>query len=318
MNNSIDDFANDLHDSRSSLAKRAKNRIFDIIAVGLVLCVGLLNLGAIGLRPITMWEILDMLLESVPFYISSVILALDFYKKGVYSGKKVEAFSTAVKNYSHKVNKLSGRQLDNLSDFCTEYNDKARKICRENLLRGVAISYNRYINTTEDSNGNKIKPLCQMSKKELEDGYGERVAQYVIKANNLKIKGLNASTLLCNSDNWDITDLGQNEQQLFKRQTKSYAGTFAVSTLLLTLMTIKDIMTWGWVSFILVAFKLIFILCRCYFEYFKGYEDITIRVVNHLSRKTDVLKQYDYWYYVKYPSEFDLTDPDYAYLGNIS
>ena len=318
MSKAIDGIANEVNDNVKNIAKMAKDHVFDLIAVGLIVCVGLLNLGAVGLRNITVLEILNMLLEAVPFYIASVTLALTFYKKGVYSGKTVDVFVNTVKSYSHKVNKLTGKQLDNLCDFCTEYNEKALRIGQENLLRAVAIKYDRYVNIITDNEGHKLKPLCQMSKEELVSKYGERVAKYVLKANALKIKGLNANSLLGNNDYWDITDLGENEQELLKHQVKSYAGTFAVSTLLLTMMTIKDIMTWGWIGFILIAFKLIFILCRCYFEYFKGYEDITIKIVNHLSRKTDVLKQYDYWYYLQFPKEFDLNDPDYAYLGNIS
>lgn len=318
MSKAIDDIANEVHDNNKNLAKMAKDRMFDLIAVGLIICVGLLNLGAIGLREITLLEVMNMILEAIPFYLASVTLALNFYKKGVYAAKITEIFTGTVKIYSHKVNKLTGKQLDNLCDFCTEYNDKALKIGQENILRAVAIKYSRYKEITYDSDGKELRPLCQLSKEELVRQQGTRVAEHVLAANRLKVKGLNPNTLLGNNDYWDITDLGKNEQELLKQQTKSYAGSFAVSTMLLTIMTIKDIMQWGWVGFILIAFKLIFILCRCYFEYFKGYEDITIRVVNHISRKTDVLKQYDYWYFLQFPNEFNLNDPDYAYLGNIS
>lgn len=318
MRNNIDNIADEVHSNSKNLVRMAKDRMFDLIAIGLVSCVALLNLGAIGLRNITVLEIFNILLEAVPFYLASVTLALTFYKKGVYNGKTVDVFIDIVKNYSHRVNKLTGKQLDILCDFCVEYNEKALRIGQSNILRTVAIKYDRYINPQITKDGKEIKPLCQMSKEELEKNYGERVAEYVLKANKLKVKGLNANNLLGNDDYWDITDLGKNEQELLKQHAKSYAMSFAASTLLLTVMTIKDIMSWGWVGFVLIAFKLLFIFCRCYFEFFKGYEDITIKVVNHISRKTDVLKQYDYWYYEKYPNEFDLNDPDYAYLGNIS
>lgn len=316
--NKIDGIATDIHDNNKNLAKMAKDRVFDLIAVGLIVAVGLLNLGAIELRQITLLSILNIILETVPFYLASVTLALNFYKKGVYAAKTTDVFINCVKVYSHRVNKFTGKQLDNMSTFCTDYNNKATKILEENILRPVAITYERYKNVTYDKDGNELRPLCQLSKEELVRSQGPRVAEHVIHANNSKIKGISVNILLGNNDVLDITNIGENETELLKKQTRSYVTNFAVSTFLLTLMSIKDIMSWGWAGLVLLMFKLLFILCRCYMEYFKGYEDITIKVVNYISRKTDILKQFDYWYFLKYPKEYNLNDPDYAYLGNIS
>lgn len=317
MSKAIDDIATEIHDNNKNLIKMAKDRIFDLIAVGLIIAVGLLSLGAVELRQITIWEIINIVFETIPFYLAAVTLALNFYKKGVYAGKSTDGFIGVTKNYSHKVNKFSGKQLDNISVFCQEYNARALRIGQENILREVAITYERYKNVTYDKDGNELRPLCQLSKEELVKGFGVRVAEHVIKANELKVKGLNSNTLLSNNDYWDITDLGKNENQLLRQRTKSYAGTFALQTFLLTLMGIKDVMQWGWVGLVLIIFKLVFILCRCYMEYFKGYEDITIKVSSHITRKIDILKQFDYWYFLLFPQELDLNDPDYAYLGNI-
>lgn len=316
--NKVDSVATDIHDNNKNLVKMAKDRVFDLIAVGLIVAVGLLNLGAIELRQITLLSILNIILETVPFYLAAVTLALNFYKKGVYAAKTTDVFINCVKAYSHRVNKFTGKQLDNVSTFCTDYNNRATQILEENILRPVAITYDRYKNVTFDKDGNEIRPLCQLSKEELVKGYGPRVAEHVIHANNAKIKGISVNILLGNNDVQDITNLGENETELLKKQTRSYITSFAVSTFLLTLMSIKDIMSWGWAGLVLLMFKLLFILCRCYMEYFKGYEDITIKVVNYISRKTDILKQFDYWYFLKYPKEYDLNDPDYSYLGNIS
>lgn len=316
--NKVDSIATDIHDNNKNLVKMAKDRVFDLIAVGLIVAVGLLNLGAIELRQITLLSILNIILETVPFYLAAVTLALNFYKKGVYAAKTTDVFINCVKVYSHRVNKFTGKQLDNMSTFCTDYNNKATKILEENILRPVAITYERYKNVTYDKDGNELRPLCQLSKEELVKTQGPRVAEHVIHANNARIKGISVNILLGNNDVQDITNLGENESELLKKQTRSYITSFAVSTFLLTLMSIKDIMSWGWAGLVLLLFKLLFILCRCYMEYFKGYEDITIKVVNYISRKTDILKQFDYWYFLKYPKEYDLNDPDYSYLGNIS
>ena len=39
---------------------------------------------------------------------------------------------------------------------------------------------------------------------------------------------------------------------------------------------------------------------------------------NQISRKIDILKQYDYWYFLKFPDEIDLTLEEYKWLSNIS
>lgn len=314
----IDGFTTEIHENNKNLIKMAKDRAFDLIAVGLVVAVGLLSLGAIQLRPVTWRSVLNMLLEAAPFYIASVTLAVNFYKKGVWAGKCTDVFTNTVKIYSHKVNILTGKQLDYINDFCVEFNDKAIKLIQQNILRSAAIRYDRYAEITYDNDGNPIRPLCQLSKSELISEVGERGAKIVKKANKVRVKGLNPNSLLGNNDNEDITNLGKTEQELLRRQTTKYAISFAFSTVLLIIMGVKDIMQWGWIGFVLIAFKLIFIICKSYMEYFKGYEDITIKVVNHLSRKNDVLKQYDYWYYLRYPKELDLHDPEYEWLSNIS
>lgn len=316
--NKIDSIATDIHENNKNLIRMAKDRAFDLIAVGLIVAVGLLSLGAIELRHITFKEVINMVLEAIPFYIASVTLAVNFYKKGAWAGKVTDVFIDIVKTYSRKVNILTGKQLDYINDFCSDFNDKAIKLAQQNVLRAAAIRYDRYSEITFDANGNELRPLCQLSHSELIALIGERSTKIVEKANKVKIKGLNPNSLLGSNVNSDITDLGKTEQELLKAQTKSYALSFAFSTFLLVIMGIKDVAQWGWVGFVLIAFKLIFIICRCYMEYFKGYEDITIKVVNHISRKNDVLKQFDYWYYLRFPKEMDLSDPDYQWLSNIS
>ena len=313
----VNDIAIELNDNNKALIKAAKDRAFDLIAVGLIFAVGLLSLGAIGLRDISFTEIINMLLEAVPFYLASVTLSVNFYKKGVYSAKESESFINCIKLYSHKVNKLTGKQLDSIGEFCEDYNHKAVKLAQQSILRSVAISYERYNEITYDKNGIELLPLRQLSEKEIIELYNKRVAEHVLKANDVKVKGLNSNILLGNNDDWDITNLGMTEQELLKKRTRSYAGANAISIVLLTVMSIKNILDWGWAGALLTVFKLVFILCRCYMKYFEGYEDITQKVSNHISRKTDILKQFDYWYFIRHKEELDKSDPEYEWLCNI-
>lgn len=314
----VDDVALELNENGKDLKRSLKNKAFDVIGVGLVVAVGLISLGVIELREITPKEIINILLEAIPFYIGSVTLAMNYYRKGVYAGKDSEMFVNTVEKYSKKVNKLNGKQLEYLNDFCGEYNDKALRMAQENLLRSVAIRYDKFNEGSIDKDGHEIPPLKRLTDKELVTRYNTRVAEFVIKARDVQIKGINISILLGNNYDWDITNLGPNERELANQRRKQYAGSSAISIMLLSLMAVKNIMEWGWVGFVLVAFKLVWILANAYMKYFEGYDDATIRITNHVSRKTDILKQYDYWYYLRFPKELDLRDPEYAWLSNIS
>jgi len=291
--------AEEVYDNNKKLAKFVKNKAFDLIAAGLIVAIGLLNLGAIQLREITPREIINIVLETIPFYLGAVSLTLNYYKKGVFCGKSTISFINTVKLYSDKVNMLTGEHLNNLLDFCTEYNNKALRIIQESYLRIVAVTFARFNDDVIEEDGTVTKPLKTMSDEELKILLGEVVAKKVIEAKNVKIKGLSVNVLLGGNKSNDITNIGANEQELLKRRTTSYISFSAVTILILTLMDVKNVMEWGWVGLFLLAFKLLYILCRSYMRYFDGYEDITIGVVNHISRKTDILKQFDYWYNLK-------------------
>ena len=314
----VDDVAVELNNNSKNLAKTLKSKAFDIIGVGLVVAVGLVSLGVIQLREITPKEIINILLEAIPFYFGSVTLAMNYYRKGVCNGKLSQVFINIVQTYSDKVNKLNGKQLEYINDFCIYYNDKALRMAQENLLRTVAVRYDKFNETFVDENGNEQPALKTWTKEELVNKYNARVAEYIIKARELEIKGVNVSILLGNSYSWDITNLGPNEKELANQKRKKYMCSYAISIFLLSLMAVKNIMDWGWVGFILVAFKLIWILCTSYMKYFEGYDDATVRITNHISRKIDILKQYDYWYFLKFPDEIDLTLEEYKWLSNIS
>ena len=291
----VNDIAVELNENNKSLTDKIKTYVFDVIALGLVIAVGLLNLGAIELRNIGT-ELINILLEAVPFYLGSIALALNFYKKGVYAGKSGKTFIDIVKMYSTKVNALTGRQIDKLNDFCFQYNCKALRMRQEAILRDVAISFERFDKTTRDEEGHKLKPLKIMSEDDLKTTYGENIAKTIVKAKNVKIKGLSANNLLGNMNTDDITDLGKNEQEMLKDRSREYSIIYLVSIVIMSMMGVKDILEWGWMGAFLLTFKMLYILCRSYMKYFEGFDDINVRLVNHISRKTDVLKEFDYWY----------------------
>lgn len=301
----IDNFASDLNENSKSFVNKIKTHIFDAIAVGLVVAIGLLNLGAIELKNFGE-EFFSIILEAIPFYLGSVALALNYYKKGVYAGKATKSFNGVIESYSTMVNGFVGKQIDKLGDFCLWYNQKALRMKQESILREVAISVKRFDEYIKDELGHVLPPLKIVSDSDLIATYGEYVGKKIIEAKNVKIKGISVNNLLGNSNTDDITDLGKGEQEMFKDRTKEYSILYSLSIIVMSLMGVKDIFEWGWMGAFLLLFKLLYILCRSYMKYFEGFDDVTIRLVNHMSRKIDVLKEFDYWYNSEIKSKEDV------------
>lgn len=289
------DVASEINQSSKSFLGKLKTHAFDAVALGLVTAIGLLNLGAIELKDLGA-EFFDILLEAVPFYFGSVALALNYYKKGVYAGKATESFNQVVQTYSTIVNGFIGRQIDRLGDFCTWYNRKALLMKQEAILREVAISIKRFDEYIKDELGHVLPPLKIVSDSDLISTYGDYVGKKIIEAKNVKIKGLSVNNLLGNANNDDITDLGKSEHEMFVDRSKEYSVVYSISIIVMSMMGVKDIFEWGWMGAFLLLFKLLYILCRSYMKYFEGFDDVTVRLAGHMSRKIDVLKEFDYWY----------------------
>lgn len=293
MAKNIEDF---VQDGGNKVTNAIKSRMFDFIAVGIVMAMLALNLGVLELRDITLTELCNIFLECIPFFITSVLLSVNFYHKGTFTGKKTENFKSTLRAYSDIVVKLQGKQIDMLPDFCNEYNDRALKQLQENLLKRAAITYDRFNNETTDADNKILKPLKIMSKEELETMYNKEQVGLILKAKKCKIKGICSNVLLGNTPVEDNTDFGDDEKEMDKKNTGKSAIVFLISTLFLSFIGVRDVLQWGWAGLLLTAFKLIYSVCASCMKHFKGYNDITIKLSNHIARKTDVLKQYLYWY----------------------
>ena len=293
--NKVDNFASELNKNNKSFTNKLKTHVFDVIAVGLVVSIGLLNLGAIELKNIGA-EIFSILLEAIPFYLGSVALAINYYKKGVYAGKATQSFNDVVRTYSTIVNGFVGKQIDKLSEFCSNYNRKALLIKQESILREAAISIKRFDEYIKDELDHKLPPLKIVPDAELIATYGEYVGGKIIEAKNVKIKGISVNNILGDNNTDDITDLGKTEHEMFVDRSREYSIIYSVSIVIMSVMGVKDILEWGWMGAFLLLFKLLYILSRSYMKYFEGYDDVTVRLVNHMSRKIDVLKEFNYWY----------------------
>lgn len=288
---------------KGKMTNFVRNKIFDIIAIFTVLVMALLSLGALEFRDITFKNVLDILVESFPFYFAATMLSRNYYTKGAYLGKEQDCFKNAVSYYSQHVTKLDGKALSILPRFCNEYNERTLKSMQEAILHSVAITMERFHEMDESLN----KPLKIATEEEVKKAYGNEVAKAVEKCKRCKVKGINPNILLSNINNPDSTNLGDNEKELANKRTVTYAIVYFISILFMSLIGIKSVIEWGWMGLFLTLFKLAFVVFAACSRYFEGYEDITINVVDHLFRKTDVLKEFEYWR--------SLNDPNYTVVS---
>ena len=281
--------------AKSKTAEFMKSKMFDLIAVAIVVAMLALSLGVFELREINLRELANIGLETLPFYFATIMLNDNYYMKGTYAGKATKAFKAIVLAYSNLVNSLTGKQIKMLPTFCDEYNQRTLFKMQENILRTEAITIADF---NEDYIENDVHhgPLKALSKNELVSLLGVERAEAVIKAKEVEIKGINSNILLGSTDNSDITDLGPNEKEMHNKRKKSYAIWSFLSIFALTLIAVRDVTSWGWVGITLIVFKLLYIVAKAYMKYFEGYQDITISLANNISRKTDIIKEFEFEY----------------------
>jgi hypothetical protein len=286
-------------DKRSNLQRGIKDRIFDVIALVIMLALILVSLGILERRPITWHTLGDIFVECIPFFFAAILLNDDYYKKGIYVGKRTKNFINACEEYTGYVSKLTGEQIDKLDDFCQEYTDDALKKKQISYLNRASMSYEKF-HVGIDIEGETQDPVQTWSKDKLIHTYGKDRAKWIILAKNAKVKGLQVNGLMGTTATNDITDLGPSESQLYNRKRVTSAISYLFTTFVLALIGIKNITEWGWFGAALVLFKAVFIYCRALMTYFDGYNDVTVNLVSNTHRKTDVLKQFLYWYDLNY------------------
>ena len=277
---------------RSQTIKELKKSAFDFIAVMIVAALVLASLDVFNLIDLSTMNIGDFVVSWVPYFLATILLTLDLYKKGVFVGKSTEKFQTIAKSYSDLANSLSGKQIRDLAPFCEKYNEDALVNLRTSILKEEGISYDDF-NDTFTVNDETYAPLKTWTNEELVNAKYTKAQIKAIKlAKKTKVKGINVNILLSSINVNDPTNIGKGETELEKRVLISWAIKYLVSTMLMSLIVIKDVTTWGWVSLIGVLFKVIYMFARSFMVYFDGYDDITVSLANHITRKTDILKMY--------------------------
>lgn len=290
----------DVQNGISTFKSAVKSRIFDIIGIAITICVMAVSLGILELREINWENLLNIIVECIPLFLATVLLDNNYYLKGTFVGKQTNQFVTAVSQYSHLLDELDGHRMDVAPLFCDEYNFAALKQLQTATLRAGAISFEEYDEVRIDENGNKILPLKVLSNNELTSQLGDIRAKVVKKARKIKVRGITVNSLFASISSEDITDIGEDEHELYAKRIKGSIVGYVVSTVAVVVIGVKDFFEWGWLGIPLILFKVLFIFCKSYMSYFKGYNDITISLANHIARKIDIIKQFNSWYDDKY------------------
>lgn len=269
--------------------------MYYLFALAVIVVMVFIQLGVFEFKQET--NFFDILVDTVPIFIASMLLSNIFYQNGVAKGKKNQNYFLAISEFSTLAN-LPGEKLDKLPQFCDEYNALAIKRKQETYLAMAVVSYDKFDNEYEEGENDEKKhvPIKVMSDKSIIEEFGKERGKWIIKAKKVKLKGVNVVSLTSEQKVSDITDTGYGEGEYAKMFTTSKVLSYAISFVLFSFITAKDIMAWGWAGLGLLLFKITYTLGCSILGQSRGYRDITVNVVAHYNRKTDILKQFHSWY----------------------
>lgn len=266
--------------------------MYYLFALAVIVVMVFIQLGVFEFKQET--NFFDILVDTVPIFIASMLLSNIFYQNGVSKGKKTQNYFLAISEFSTLAN-LPGEKLDKLPQFCDEYNALAIKRKQETYLAMAVIPFDKFDNEYEDGEIKHV-PIKVMADKSIIEEFGKERGRWIIKAKKVKLKGVNVVSLTSEQKVSDITDTGYGEGEYAKMFTTSKVLSYAISFVLFSFITAKDIMAWGWAGLGLLLFKITYTLGCSILGQSRGYRDITVNVVAHYNRKTDILKQFHSWY----------------------
>lgn len=277
-----------LQKNKAIVADGLKKRIFDWVAAIIVVALIAASLDIFGLIEFNTINFAEFVISWFPYFAAAILLNTDLYKKGVFVGKSTNKFISAVNSYGDIADSLSGSQIKNLYPFCETYNYEAKKNIQTQVLRKEGLTFEDFeFGTTE------VKPLKVLDKNELvELGYTKQQIRCIRRAKRVYVRGINVNLLLSTMDVKDVTNIGSDEHHLESKRIMSSAIRYMLSTFLLSVIAIKNVTYWGWTGLILTLFKVVYLFAGCCMSYFKGYDDVTTNLVNHFTRKSDILKMY--------------------------
>ena len=266
-----------------------KKSAYDLISISIIVIIIVASLDAFGFKDIHTYDLYQFAIEWAPFFLASVLLNSNLYEKGKYVAKNAKTYIDAIKEYSTKASALNGEKLKSFPTFCNEKNEEIRRELQENALRPYGISWDDF------------NQMIACSEAELHEKYDDEIVKVILKTRKIKIAGYKVNYILGNNNSVDRSDLGPTEEELSKNYKIKNAIYVTLSTLMMTFISIKDIVSWGWAGLLIVLFKTGYTFARAYMSYFKGYSDVAIKLTNQIIRKVDIFKEYDYWFELNKP-----------------
>ena len=288
---------NVIEDVKTETKKKIKANMYDLLAAAIVIIMFIVALGVMSPKELTWDSLKDVIVSWVPFFLTASFLNYDYYSKGKSKGKQNEGFVSTINAYSKQVSTITGAQMSKLPEFCKYYNEQALEELQTSILTLASIPYERFNDITYDKEGKELKPLKVLSLQDYKKlGYSKDEIKIIVRAKHASVKGIRHNQLLGNTSARDKTNIGHGEGDMTRARTIVSTLSQAVSMFVLCMIGMKDIMEWGWIQAIFVLFRMVWVLCKSYLQYLKGFNDITIRLSNHIARKTDILKEFEYWY----------------------
>lgn len=280
-------------ESKENITTSVKRRIYDWVSVLIIIGILAASLNIFKFADLSNGQsFLDFVASWVPFFIATILLNDNQYRKGIYTGKQTKSYKDAVSDYSKEAASLNGKQIEKLDDFCNETNSKVLKKLQTNILMQQCISYEQF-NEGFVKDDKQIKALKIYDKEQLKNlGFTKTQISAILAAKKLKIKGIHSSILLSSFNSSDSTNIGLTENQLYVKQTVVSTTSYIVSTIAMTMLAVNDVLVWGWFGAILLGIKLVYVVAKSFTSYFNGYSDATINLKNHIIRKTDYIKMY--------------------------
>ena len=100
MSNNIENFQNE---NKTKAKSFVKNKVYDIIGIGLVMALCALILDILQINILTKESILSTIADWIQFYMTSTLLSSNYYDKGIANGKITDKFVGIVSEYSSTV-----------------------------------------------------------------------------------------------------------------------------------------------------------------------------------------------------------------------
>lgn len=284
----MDNFEDKLQGVKIGASQGIKKHIFDWVSAIIIVALIAACMDVFSLIDFKTIDLLEFFISWFPYFAAAILLHNNLYKKGVYVAKGTEKFIKTIEAYSDIANSLSGEQIKKLYPFCDKYNEDVKKSMQTQTLRKEGVTFEEF------EYGTKELPALKTCNRKflIKKGYNKAQIKAIKTAKNLHVHGINVSILLSSINVKDVTRIGDDEKTLQTKQMISSTLRYASSTLLLSIMAVKDISEWGWMGLILTIFKVMYLFAGSYMSYFKGYDNITMSLVNHFSRKIDILKMY--------------------------